>query len=300
MNFPPFLKSGDRVCVLSPSGPVNVEHLDFGIEVLKEWGLDIKIDGQTFARKRYLAGDDLERIKALQDAIEDPDIKAIFCSRGGYGLSRIVDELSFKKLVENPKWVVGFSDISALLLALFEEGVSGALHGPVLKSFSLQKASLASLRSLLFDGVQEGIKGKAVGKKKDARGQLWGGNLSLVLSELASDSVHIPDQAVVFLEDIGEADYRLDRLFTTFKRAARDIPIAALLLGQFNDCSGVYVNEEEFPAFIERLAIELSKTLNCPVIIDMPFGHTHENEPLLLGAQVKVSGDRVTFSGTRP
>lgn len=296
MKSPTPLKRGDLVRIMSPSGPVNKERLLFGISVLESWGLVVDVDPQSFLKKRYLAGTDDERRHALQRAIDDPKIKGVFFSRGGFGLSRIVSDLNFEKLHKSPKWFVGFSDITALLLSLFQQRIGGALHGPVVASFSSQSESLPALEKILFGKEPtkaSKMTGELFGSKSDSSGPLWGGNLSIVVAELATGEVSVPEHSIVFLEDVGESDYRLDRLLTVFARAAKNANVEAVLFGTFNDCAGSYVEESEMLEYINELAGELARRLDCAVLTGLPFGHTAENMSLSLGATASVNGNEV-------
>lgn len=306
MIFPELLTSGDSVRIISPSGPVLQKHLEFGLQLLKDWGLHIEMDPFVFQHEAlhddtcfpYLAATDQQRLDAIQNAIEDPKIKALFFSRGGYGLSRIVSKIDFRALRENSKWFVGFSDITALHLKAFEANI-GTLHGPVVKSFDSQIQDIDRLHQLLFDNKKIELSMEYVGSFRQQKGILWGGNLSLVVAELATGAVHIPKDSIVILEDVGEADYRLDRLLTTFGRAAVGRKICAVFLGTFTGCEGSYYSADAMPHYIRRLALELASRLDCPVYLDLPIGHGSRNISFLMGGHATIDGSNIIFEAVK-
>lgn len=298
---PPPLSPGDRVAVVSPAGPVLPEHTALGVETLESWGLVPVLMGahSRDPDRGYFAGPDAERLGHLQAALDDPDIKAVFCARGGYGAMRLLDGLDLSAVKESPKWLVGFSDVTALHLKLAGEGLC-TLHAPVLKSFRLHAddphGSVEALRRVVF-GEEGSVShtGLKVVRAGSAEGRAMGGNLSLVVAMIGS--AHAPDLngSVLFLEDIGEVDYRLDRLFTALRLSEKCRAPAAIVLGDFTDCGGVYVPDEGIPAFVEELAGEFG----CPVVAGFPMGHASRNVPVPMGAPARVVDGVVEFGFQR-
>ncbi|MFU8802901.1 MAG: S66 peptidase family protein [Bradymonadaceae bacterium] len=302
MIQPPALKPGDRVAILSPAGPVNPTLLAEGLKVLESWGLDAVLCRDVYARRPpadYLAGDDSCRVNALHRALSDPSIAAVICSRGGYGTMRLLPHLDTDMIRQSPKLLVGFSDITAL--HIYFAGILGVttLHGPVVKSLPLHHQdpheSLGHLQTALF-GTRprpfhvEGLRTVRPGK---SQGRIIGGNLSLITNLLATE--YCPNFAgmILILEEIGEVDYRLDRLFTALRLAEKTRGLAGLVLGDFTDCSGVYVPEVQINRFVEDLASEF----DCPVVADFPCGHGSRNVPIPMGVEVELDADagRLTF-----
>lgn len=297
---PPALVPGSRVAILSPSGPVLKDHLDQGLDLLESWGLEPVVFEQALARsstRGYLAGSDNERLEALVEAFDRDDIDAILCARGGYGAMRLLARLDPERLRARAKLLVGFSDITALHLYLCHVAGISSLHGPVLKSMKLHHAetdpSLEHLRAALFGERGEfELSGLKPAREGRATGTLIGGNLSLVQAMLASPYAPSLEGAVLFLEDVTEPDYRLDRLLTSVRMARGANALAGLVLGQFNGCGGVYVEEDAIPAFLEEIATEF----DCPVATGLPVGHTAPNIALPLGVQATLDATAGTLT----
>ena len=292
LRRPPPLATGSHVRVLSPSGPVTPEIVSYGAGILESWGLRVTFDERAFERHRYLAGDDAARAAALNDALRDDDVDAIVFSRGGYGAMRILDRIDWAALRDRPRPLVGFSDITAIHLAALRHANVATLHAPVVKSFSSQEADIESLRRALFGEPREieiPVQGLAAGR---ARGPMVGGNLSLVVAMLASR--HLPDLegAVLFVEDVTEEDYRLDRLFTALHASHSFEKLAALVVGEFHECGGTYVTEHEIRGFVEELTAELGTRAGIPVVSGFPSGHGSRNLPFAHGATVEVDAER--------
>jgi muramoyltetrapeptide carboxypeptidase len=289
------------VRVLSPSGPVTPENLAEGLATLERWGLQVELDEHVYTRAApgYFAGDDAERLAAIERALDD-DVAAIFFSRGGYGLTRIVAHIPFSRLAARPRWVVGFSDITAFHLAAVGAGTEVAtVHGHVVKSFASQTTDIGRLRELLFEHAFAPIDIRHVaGPSGDIEGQMVGGNAAIVAAML--DTPEMPDLrgSILVLEDVGEVDYRLDRIFTTIARSRRARGVQAVVLGDFTDCTGVYVDASGFPEFLDRLASELAERLECPVFADFPAGHGARNVPFPVGHRARIEGGALSLVKT--
>jgi muramoyltetrapeptide carboxypeptidase len=278
LNLKP-LKRGSRVAVVSPSGPVLPEHIAYGLETLADWGLEVDVI-EAYARDSgYLAGSDSLRISALHRAFSG-EYEAIFCSRGGYGATRIIGDL---QPASNP-WLIGFSDITALHLRFWDS--LPCVHGPVLKSFQTQPDGTASLRRLLFDEPTQRRFECTPVSAGAAQGRLLAGNLSVLVSCLDAPWFPSLDGRVLLVEDVGEVDYRLDRLFTSLRLSQKGRGLAGLILGDFNACAGVYVDETSIPDFLKRLAREF----NIPAVSGFPSGHMDRNEPVRLGSMARIDG----------
>lgn len=304
MIKPPPLIPGDRVAVLSPAGPVTPALLEAGLAILSSWGLEVALCESVYDRgpgADYLAGEDPGRAGALHRALNDPTIKAVFCSRGGYGAMRLLPLLDGEMIRQFPKLLVGFSDITAL--HLYFAGVLGltTLHGPVVKSLHLHQEdpfqSLRHLEDALFGRrpAPFAVEGLRTVRPGNARGRIIGGNLSLIANLIATDYCPSLEGMILIVEDIGEVDYRLDRLFTSLRLAAKARGLAGLVLGDFTDCAGVYVQNERINHFIDDLAREF----DCPVVADFPCGHGPRNIAVPMGVEVLLDADagRMTFLG---
>ena len=265
---------------MSPSGPVLPEHIEFGLETLAAWGLEVDVIDAYARHHGYLAGQDSERLSSLHRAFSG-EYEAVFCTRGGYGATRIVSDLA----PESAPWLIGFSDITALHLKLWQ--TMPCVHGPVLKSFKSQPEGTKSLRRLLFDGP-ENRHFECVGVSAGiAEGPVLAGNLSVLVACMGAPWFPSLKGHVLLVEDVGEVDYRLDRLFTSLRLSEAANGLAGLILGGFNGCEGVYVDETGIPDFLHRLA----KEFGIPAVSGFPSGHLERNEPVRLGSTVRIDGN---------
>lgn len=305
MIHPPSLRPGDTVAIISPAGPVIPELLEHGVDTLESWDLRVRVHPSTYARREagaYLAGEDALRLQALREVFWDPTVAAVLCSRGGYGAMRLLPGLidpDFARFFRaHPKLCVGFSDITAL--HLYFAGILGVatLHGPVLKSFGLHAedpfASLSHLRGALFGtrdaASQLGFDGLRCVRAGQARAPVFGGNLSLLASLVGSPFCPDLNDKIIFLEDIGEEDYRLDRLFTTLRLAEKSARPAGIILGDFSGCAGTYIDDAGIDAFVSALAAEFG----CPVVADFPTGHCGRNVCVPMGCVASLDAEKGT------
>ena len=291
---PSRLQPGDRVQVVAASGPVDEERFMVGLEAL-EGRYDLRFDTTgLFARTGFLAGDDTHRLDALNTAIADPECKAVFLARGGYGLLRILQQIDREALRAHPKPIVGFSDVTALLVCCFQAGVA-AIHGPMFYQFSdLPVEDKKALFTLLEDpepgvlltGLETVIPG--VGD-----GPLVGGNLEVLSRLLGTPFEPDLDGAVLFLEEVGELPYRVDRLLTHFELAGVWSQVAGVVIGDFTDCDAAADVDEQQPT-TRQVLVERLERLAVPVVLGGTFGHGERNTALPYGTQVQLD----TTSGT--
>lgn len=279
----PALRPGDRIRIVAASGPVPQDRFAAGLRLLQE-RYDVVFDPeQVFARQGYLAGDDTSRASALNRAFEEPDTHAIWMARGGYGITRILPLLSFEALRANPKAIVGFSDVTALLATCARAGVQ-SIHGPVVTQLAeLPPEDLDHLWQLLegatpalLQSLQEVTPGRA-------QGRLMGGNLEVFSRLIGTPFFPDLDDAVLFFEDVGERPYRIDRLLTHLQQAGVFSHLKGLVLGEFIHCHEPALGDS--PAVHEVLKERLGG-LNVPVAQGGLFGHGKRNRALPYGAQV--------------
>lgn len=291
---PPRLEPGDRVRIVAASGPVDRKRFKAGLEALeKRYDLCFDEPG-LFAREGFLAGDDAHRLAALEKAIADPDCRAVFLARGGYGLLRILSQLDAESLREHPKPIVGFSDVTALLALCAQVGVA-AIHGPMIIQLpelpSEDRESLFELLEnpapgVLLTGLEEVVAGSA-------RGPLLGGNLEVLSRLLGTPLQPRLEGAVLFLEEVGELPYRVDRLLTHFELAGVLSQISGVVLGDFTDCDEIEDEVLQHPTSREVLVERLGR-LEVPVVSGGTFGHGERNTALPYGTQVELD----TSAGT--
>ena len=285
--IPPYLQPGDEVAILSPASFPPTENWKQGVEVLESWGLRVRMAPNYLSRHFGLGGTDAERLSDLQQMIDDPSIKAIFPIRGGYGVSRLLDSLDFTGFVSSPKWIVGFSDITALLCELDSIGYA-SIHGPMPHNFCQKggESALQNLYTALFEGVVSvAAPSHPLNRLGEASAEIIGGNLSLLSHLVGSRSFASTDGKILFIEEIGERLYHVDRMLVQLKRAGLFQNLAGLLIGGFTDCN-------EASLSIGKTAYELvaehTSGTSFPIAFDFPVGHIPNNQPLIFGVKSKL------------
>ena len=298
MTIPPLLVPGDDVLVISPSSHPTSDRWIQGIEVLESWGLRVNRGKNYLAVHEGFAGTDAERLADFQAGLDDPSMKAIFPMRGGYGASRLLDSLDFSGMKRSPKWLVGFSDITAPLVHLDSLGFAG-IHGPMPHNFCVEGGELAleSLYRLLFHG-ETNLEANAspYNRLGEAKGKAIGGNLSILVHLLGSSSFENPAGKILCLEEVGERLYHVDRMLVQLKRAGFLQNLAGLLVGGFTDC-------HEAPLSIgkkyEEIICEHTEGTSYPIAFDVPFGHIPTNFALPFGTKINLSinSEKVQVTG---
>lgn len=289
MIIPPFLKKNDTIGIAAPGRKIKKEELEAAQKIIHSWGLNTITAKNIFSTQHsYLSGSDEERLEDFQMMIDDNSVKAIICARGGYGSTRILDALDFSGFKKNPKWIVGFSDITAIHLKLFTLGIQ-SIHStmPVLFSKEASKESVESLRKLLF-GEQDVIQARpsSINRSGQCSGQTIGGNLSLVVDALATKSEPDTNGKILILEEIDEYSYRLDRMLMQLKRAGKLKDLAGLVVGHFTD---VKDTEVSFGESFKEIILHAIKDYKYPVAFDFPIGHENPNLAWRHGAVATLS-----------
>lgn len=285
MFAPPYLQPGDKVAITAPASRVFLEDLSEGLKILQQWGLRVEM-GTTPGRSFHNFSDTFEnRLQELQRFLDDPEIKCILAARGGYGISDLLDHLDFTSFKKHPKWMVGFSDLTALLLHLNSLGYE-AVHGPMVKTLSFDPAwSSEKLRTVLsgetpvynlpvYPGNREG----------QGEGPAVGGNLVLLAHSIGSASDISYDGKILFLEDIGEKLYNIDRLMVQLKRAGKLKHLAGLVAGSFTD-----MDDPSFGWTAEEIILHHTATCNYPVALGFQFGHEDVNLPVIMGRNYELT-----------
>ena len=269
---PNLLNKGDTVIVISPSGKVEEERVRLACKELESWGLRVVFGKHTFDVFNKLAGKDEDRAADLQNALDDKSIKAIICSRGGYGLVRIIDSIDFSTFKKNPKWIVGFSDITVLHNHINQMNIA-TIHGPMPNSFeSISEIALNSLKEALFDANYQ--LPNSFGKE-----EIVGGNLAIIYSLLGTNSDIDTKGKVLLLEDIGEYAYNIDRMIFALKKAGKFDGIKGLLMGQFSG-----IKDDDFGFSVQQIIENCISEYEFPVQYDIPVGHVDDNRAVILGA----------------
>lgn len=223
MKIPEFLKKGDKVAIVCPASYIKGD-IDLAVTVLTEWGLEVEVGETVTSQFHQFAGTDALRAADLQKALDDPSIKAVFAARGGYGTVRIIDHINFNRFRKHPKWVIGFSDITVLHSHIHHRFNIPTIHGQMPKSFEdSSKDALESLKRALFGQKMDFTYSQTdyPNRSGNGSGQLIGGNLAILQSILSSKSDGKYDGKVLFIEDVGESHYNIDRMLWTLKRAKK-------------------------------------------------------------------------------
>ena len=288
---PPFLRPGDTIGIATPASPYQAEAFQKGIHLLKQWGFQVALGRKSIGRKGYLAGTDRERAEELMGLFTNPEIQAILCSRGGYGTMRLLEYLDFKIIKDHPKLFMGFSDVTVLLMALWEKAGLMAFHGPMVTSLSKLKTSSLNRVQATLKGhyqVQLSLDKNRAFLPGSARGALIGGNLTLLAHLIGTPYEPVWDDTILFLEDCGEEPYRLDRLFLHLRLCGCLEKVSAILLGTFSGA-----NKKELPMTKIK---EMLKDSNVPIWTGLPIGHGSRNIPLPVGATASIDAEQACLS----
>lgn len=295
-KIPPYLKPGDKVAIICPSWRIEGSIFD-SIKLLESWGLEVILGKTVHLAHHQYAGDDNARAADFQEMLDDDRIKAIFAARGGYGAVRIIDQINFDPFIAQPKWIIGFSDITVIHSHIHHTCAIPTIHGQMpLTIPDGTKKSLESLRKALFgEPVHYDYKTKAPNKSGYAEALVIGGNLALLVNLLGSASDMDYNGKILFLEEVGEYYYAVDRMLWTLKRAGKLAGLKGLLIGGF---TSLQEKKIKFGKDIKDLILELTASYNYPVAFNFPAGHIDDNRSLFLGktAQLKVDQDRVHLS----
>jgi len=284
---PPRLRKGDLVGVISPAGPVEEDELRPGLAFLEQRDFRVLLGPHALDKEGYLAGDDSSRLDDFHAMFSNPEVRAIFCTRGGYGSMRILERIHYDLVRENPKIIVGFSDITTLLLSLHTKAGLVTFHGPMIRQIKdIGVHNFSVLLDLLETPDQHtlGLPGARALLPGRAEGILMGGNLCLLSHLLGTSFLPSLEGSILFLEDRGEPPYRIDRMLTHLRLAGHLERISGLIAGQFEDCGE--------RGAIDDLLFGFAKDLSVPVVSGAPIGHGNSNIPLPLGvpAELRTAG----------
>ncbi len=290
---PPYLQPNDQIRIVSPSGIIQPEFIEGAKKTLQQWGFQVTEGDFTRSQYGRFAGTKEQRATDLQKAFDDRDVKAILCSRGGYGLAQIVDKLDFTEFLKNPKWLIGFSDITILHNVLTNLGVA-SIHGIMAKHLTeLPENSqpVLQLKNMLTGKLPEYIiENNSFNRAGKITGKLIGGNLS-VLMGLRGSKFDLPYKGnILFIEDIAEKPYHIDRMMQNLRFSGVLSQISGLIVGQFSDC-------DEDPLMNQSIAEIISDAVQgyeYPVCFNFPSGHVDDNWPLILGKNVELNVNNTT------
>jgi muramoyltetrapeptide carboxypeptidase len=286
---PPYLSKGDVIGIVCPAGFMPYEKAETCISVLKEWGYEVRT-GKTLGNQfNYYSGTDGERLNDLQTMLDDPSIKAILCARGGYGTGRIIDQINFKKFVRNPKWIIGFSDVTVLHSHIYRQFDIASLHAPMAAAFNDDEYKNPYVQSLqqALSGVKANysVAGHVYNKPGRARGRLFGGNLSLLNHLIGTPSDVSTAGKILFIEDVGEYIYNVDRMLYQLKRSGKLSKLAGLIIGGFTDMKDTTT---PFGKNVYEVINDIVKEYDYPVCFQFPVSHNKENYALKIGLKYRL------------
>jgi len=288
-TIPPFLKKGDVVELVAPAGFIDKKQLLCFFEVMEEWGLKINIGKHTFSRFKNFSDTDENRLSDFQNAINNKNSKAIMCARGGYGAIRILDKINWNNFKKNPKWLIGFSDVTVLHSYINNKLNIASIHGPMAVSFTKllkEKKSLIYLKNLIFG---ESLKYVITNKIKNINisGKIVGGNLSILYSLRGTKyDIDLKDK-ILFIEDTGEYMYHIDRMLQNL-RFHRDFQkLKAIIVGTFSE---IKENDILFAFTLTEILKQITNN-KVPIINNFKAGHSIPNFPLIFGKEIKIKSN---------
>ena len=288
MRKPPRLCFSDVIGVVSPAAAVSEEKLRRGCNTLEQLGFGIRLGEHVLDRHRYLAGTDRDRAAELTTMFHDPSVQAIFCSRAGYGSGRLLPLLDLSTLLRTPKIFLGFSDVTLLLNMFVQQGEVVCFHGPVVAgefADGLTPHSQTHLLNLLTTGFgEESLAFSTALRAGVGEGRLIGGCLSVLVATLGTSFALDTRDAILFIEDIGEKPYRIDRMLTQLKQAGKLDHLAGVIFGEMKSCRG----DTDDPSLLLSVIADLFVDYDYPIGFGLPAGHEGENFALPLGVQARV------------
>jgi len=285
-NFilPPFLKRGDTIGICAPARKVSEEEMRLAVETFEAWGLRVRLGKNLFGAQHQFSGSDAQRAADLQELINDESVNVIISARGGYGCSRLLPLLDLSLLKKNPKWLVGYSDFTVLHLALYRLGVQ-SLHATMPINFD-DEQGVQSLRAALFgENLNQKFAAHELNVKGVAQGRLIGGNLSIIYSLQETPYALLPDNAILFIEDVDEYLYHIDRMMMNLELSGQLSKIKGLLVGSMSDMKD---NSVAFGRNAQEIIREHAEKFNIPVAFNFPAGHQKPNVALRFGAEVEL------------
>jgi muramoyltetrapeptide carboxypeptidase len=289
MILPPYLQTGSKIKIICPSGYLPLDKSIQAKIILESWGYEVELGNTTKTEYHYFSAPDALRLHELQDALNDKSINAILMGRGGYGMSRIIDDLNFETFIKHPKWILGFSDITVLHCHLNTNYGISTLHAPMCSAFGNDDVPMEHMQC--YKCVLRGTKidytfdcNNTYNQIGYTEGEIIGGNLCMLDHLSGSISQINTDNKILFIEDIGEHLYKIDRMLYNLKRSGNLSNIKGLICGNFSDIEDT---TRPFGKNLYEIILEHVASLNIPVAFDIPIGHEKVNFPLILGAYYK-------------
>jgi muramoyltetrapeptide carboxypeptidase len=290
----PTLKKGDTIAIVAPAKAIEKEYIDFAVDFFEQQGYKVRVGKNCLNQYHYFAGTDEERLSDFQEALDNPEIKAIICARGGYGCVCIVDDIQWASFLNHPKWIVGFSDVTVFHQRINILGLP-SIHGTMPLNF--KENSSEALTTLLqhLEGNHQAISipSHPMNIQGTAEGTLIGGNLSILYSLLGTDDEVNFQDTILFIEDLAEQLYHLDRMLFAFKKAGVLGQIKGLIVGGMTDMKDTAI---PFGKSLEEIIVEHIKPYNIPLVFGFPAGHINDNRALVFGKKIMLEvAEEITF-----
>lgn len=290
--YPPFVERGDQVIILSPSSKIDKSFVDGAKKRLQSWGLNVRKAPHVLSASGTYAGGIAQRLGDLQRALDDDKAKVIFCSRGGYGAVHLVGKLDFTRFRQHPKWLIGFSDITALHQVMQREGFA-SLHAPMARHLTVEPeddVAAETLRKLLFgESVSPyRVAPHKLNRKGSAGGTLRGGNLAVSYGLRGTPWDFPAEGTILCIEDVGERPHAIERMLYNLKLGGVLERLSGLIVGQFTE----YEERKQLGKELYGAIADLVKEYDYPVCFNFPMGHVKENMPLILGGEVELTVGR--------
>jgi len=287
MNCPPFLKKGDKIAIVAPARKISSEELEPALAFIQSNGWQAVFSDTMLGEYHQWSGTDEQRKTDLQRYLDDESIRMIWCARGGYGSMRIVDNLDWTKFNVSPKWLVGFSDITVFLQTIVHQNQCNVIHGPVCITIKNDESAAQRLVDLLSGKIEDfSISPHPLNRNGVASGILHGGNLSLLYALQSSSQDNFPEGSILFLEDLDEYLYHIDRMMVSLKRSGKLAKLGALLVGGMSDMRD---NSIPFGFSAQEIIANAVKEYQYPVCFNFPAGHIAANHPIMFGKLVRIS-----------
>lgn len=282
------LKKGDLIAVCAASNAITESEISRGVEIIKSWGLNVIMASNLYEQDGRYAGTLQQRINGMQEVINNPEVRAIIMARGGYGAGQILPYIDWKGMYDSPKWLIGYSDITALHTTINNMGIE-TIHGPMVKDLSNDEGSTDRLRNALFGNPENiEIATNSYCIKGQATGRLVGGCLSMLYSMSGTPYDLNTQDAILFIEDTGESNYSVDRMMLNLQQSGKLQHIKGLIVGDFIGCTqGI-----DLP--INEIIHKYADPLKIPVVYGIKSGHNTVNTPLIMGRKVTITVDSKT------
>tara|TARA_R110002126_G_C10490551_1_gene503854 strand:- start:32031 stop:33008 length:978 start_codon:yes stop_codon:yes gene_type:complete len=310
LKTPPYLKVGDTIAIVAPAGILKNREatIEKAKKLAESWGLKVVLGKNIYNQNNHFSGTDNERCQDFQEALDNKNIKAIWAARGGYGSVRILDKLDFTKFKQTPKWIIGYSDITAFHNHIHNLGFE-TIHGMMPTSLEEEPKeiikTIASFKKVLFgEEISYSIPSSKYNRhtllssgqhsSEEINGQLIGGNLAILTSMLGSESQLTTENKILFIEEIGEYKYSIDRMLQSLKRAGYFTKVNAVIVGNM---SLIKKNSTKWGSSIEQLILEAIPQ-GIPVLFDFPAGHKHDNRALIFGREIQLAVGSNQYSVT--